>query len=246
MPIESEDNPAAIEHALTELVLANRILAREKVIDDFGHVSIRNPLNPGRYFISRSRSPAVVTRGDLMEFTLEGEPVGGDTRRPYSERHIHGAVYKDRPDVNALTHHHARSVIPFTMTDVSLKPMFHMASVIGKDIGMWDSQDDFGDTNMLVDSMAMGHSLSRALGQRTVALMRGHGCICVAPNIRAAVMISVSLRDNAELIQATHAMGAVKHLSDGEIDRAGAMLLRDLSLSRAWEYWLSRAGFAGL
>lgn len=236
----------AVEHALTQLVMANRILARESVIDDFGHVSIRNPLNPERYFISRSRSPANVTRDDLLEYTLEGELVGNDSRRPYAERHIHGAIYKDRPDVHAVTHHHARSVIPFTMTDISLKPIFHMAGVIGKEFGYWDSQSEFGDTNMLVDSMEMAHSLSRALGQNRVALLRGHGCVCVADNLKAVIMISIGLRDNAELIQATRQLGPVKYLSDGEIERSGEMLLGEMALARAWDYWLKRAGFDGL
>lgn len=236
----------AVEHALTQLVLANRILARENVIDDFGHVSVRHPLDPQRYFISRSRSPANVTRDDILEYTLEGELVGNDPRRPYAERHIHGAIYKDRPDVNAITHHHARSVIPFTMSDVSLRPMFHMASVIGKDFGYWDSQAEFGDTNMLVDSMEMGHSLSRSLGQKRVALLRGHGCVCAADDIKAVIMISIGLRDNAELIQATRQLGEVTYLSDGEIEKSGAMLLGDMALARAWDYWLARAGFAGI
>ncbi|BBI63534.1 hypothetical protein HSBAA_48400 [Vreelandella sulfidaeris] len=121
-----------LETTITNLVIANRILAREDVIDDFGHVSVRNPLNHERYFISRSRSPEVVTRGDIMEFTLDGELIGNDHRRPYAERHIHGAIYKDRPDVNAVTHHHARSILPFTMNAISLRPIFHMSSVIGR------------------------------------------------------------------------------------------------------------------
>ncbi|MCE7029967.1 class II aldolase/adducin family protein [Jiella sp. CBK1P-4] len=231
---------------MTELVMANRILAREDVIDDFGHISVRNPLNPDTYFLSRSRSPAVVTRADIMEFTLDGEPIGSDTRRPYAERHIHGAIYKDRPDVNAVTHHHARSVLPFTMVDVSLRPMFHMASVIGKDIKTWDSQDEFGDTNMLVDSMAMGHSLSRTLGDNRVALLRGHGCICAAADVRSVIMVSIALRDNAALIQETRQLGDVTYLTDGEIDMAGRMLLSEMPLARAWDYWVGRAGFHGL
>lgn len=245
MPVNGHEE-AIVDHALTQLVLANRILARENVIDDFGHVSIRHPLDPERYFISRSRSPVNVTRGDIMEFTLDGELVSNDPRRPYAERHIHGAIYKDRPDVNAVTHHHARSVLPFTMTDISLRPMFHMASVIGKEFGYWDSQTEFGDTNMLVDTMEMGHSLSRALGDKRVVLLRGHGCVCAADNVKAVIMISIGLRDNAELVQATRQIGPVKYLSDGEIEKSGSMLLGEMALSRAWDYWLSRAGFAGL
>lgn len=243
----SNQNDNIIRDAtLTNLVMANRILAREDVIDDFGHISVRNPLNPDTYFLSRSRSPAVVTRSDIMEFTLEGEVIGEDPRRPYAERHIHGAIYKDRPDVNSVTHHHARSVLPFTMVDISLRPMFHMASVIGTDIKVWDSQDEFGDTNMLVDSMKMGHSLSRALGDNRVALLRGHGCICAAADIRSVIMVSIALKDNAALIHQTRQLGEVTYLTDGEIDMASRMLLSEMPLARAWDYWVGRAGFHGL
>lgn len=242
----SGNEAAILDSALTDLVLANRILAREDVIDDFGHVSIRNPLNPDRYFIARSRSPQVVTRGDIMEFTLDGELVSDDPRRPYAERHIHGAVYKDRQDVNAVTHHHARSVLPFTICDVPLRPMFHMSAVIGSRIEIWDSQNEFGDTNMLVDSMEMGHSLARVLGRNRVALLRGHGCVCVAENLKAVIMISIGLKDNAQLIQESRQMGEIKYLTDGEIEMASSMLLGPMPLARAWDYWVARAGFSGL
>lgn len=244
--LNSTNETRVVEAVISDLVLANRILAREDVIDDFGHVSVRHPLNPQRYLLSRSRAPANVTRDDILEFTLEGELVNPDPRRPYNERHIHGAIYKDRPDIHAVTHHHARSIIPFTMNDISLRPIFHMASVIGADIQTWESQDEFGDTNMLVDSMEMGHSLARTLGQNQVALLRGHGCVCVATNIRAVCMISVGLKDNASLIQQTLQTGQIKYLSDGEIEKASAMLLESMPLARAWDYWVARAGFSGL
>lgn len=235
-----------LETTITNLVIANRILAREDVIDDFGHVSVRNPLNHERYFISRSRSPEVVTRDDIMEFTLDGELIGNDHRRPYAERHIHGAIYKDRPDVNAVTHHHARSILPFTMNAISLRPIFHMSSVIGKEIETWDSQVEFGDTNMLVDSMEMGHSLSRALGENRVALLRGHGCVCAADNLKAVCMVSIGLKDNAKLIHEILQIGELSYLTDGEIEKTSAMLLSPMPLARAWDYWVARAGFSGI
>jgi HCOMODA/2-hydroxy-3-carboxy-muconic semialdehyde decarboxylase len=242
----AKQDAGAVEAALTELVLANRILAREDIIDNFGHVSVRHPLRADRYLIARSRSPEIVTRDDIMEFTLEGEQVTKDPRRPYAERHIHGAIYMDRPDVNAVTHHHARSILPFTMVDISLRPIFHMAAVIGTEVPIWDSQHEFGDTNMLVDSMPMGHSLSRCLGQRRAALLRGHGAVCAGADLKSVVMIATGLRDNAALIQAALLLGKVKYLTDGEIQKAGDMLLGAMPLDRAWDYWLARAGFGGL
>lgn len=235
-----------IDHAIRELVLANRILAREDVIDDFGHVSVRHPTRPDRFLLSRSRSPEVVTRDDIMEFELDGTLVSQDHRRPYLERFIHGAIYAARPDVHAVTHHHARSVIPFTVTPTPLKPVFHMGSVMGPEAPVWDSQPEFGDTNMIVDTLEMGQSLARTLGAHRVALLRGHGAICAAHSLRAVCMVSINMKSNAELLLNTLPLGAPAYLSDGEIEMASTMLMGDVPLARAWDYWTARAGFAGI
>jgi HCOMODA/2-hydroxy-3-carboxy-muconic semialdehyde decarboxylase len=235
-----------IEYTLRELVLANRILAREGVIDDFGHVSVRSPADPNRYFLSRSRSPEIVDLADIMEFTLEGEAIDGQGRRPYAERALHGAIYMARPDVNAVTHHHARAVLPFTVTDVPLKPLFHMAAVIGNEVPLWDSQTEFGDTNMLVDDLAKGHSLAKALGKNPTALLRGHGAVCVGASLREAVFVSIYMQENAELVLASRQLGELKYLTPGETGLTGDMLRGPLAQNRSWEYRIARAGFRGL
>lgn len=240
----SED--ATLNDTIRDLVIANRIMAREDVIDDFGHVSARHPTRPDRYLLSRSRSPMLVTREDIMEFTLEGEPLDQRGRAVYAERHIHGALYARRPDVMCVTHHHARSVLPFTVADFELKPLFHMGSLIGETIPVWDSQPEFGDTNMLVDSMPMGYSLAKALGPHRCALLRGHGAIVVGESIRTTVFTSVYLKENAELVLQARALGPLKYLTPGEVEKTGNLLRTPFAAGRAWDYYVARAGFRGL
>ncbi len=236
----------AVQHAIRELVLANRILAREDVIDDFGHVSLRHPTNPSRYFLSRSRSPVAVTADDIMEFTLEGDPIDQRGRRMYSERAIHGAIYMARPDVMSVIHHHARPVLPFTVTKLQLRPIFHMGSVMGATVPLWDSQDEFGDTNMLVDDLAKGHSLAKALGNNRSVLLARHGACNVGTSLRAAVFTAVYMKANAEMVLASLPHAPITYLTPGETEKTAAMLLSDMPLARAWDYWLTRAGFSGL
>jgi HCOMODA/2-hydroxy-3-carboxy-muconic semialdehyde decarboxylase len=236
----------AVAEALHLLVIANRILARENVIDDFGHVSVRHPADPGRYFLSRSRSPEIVTRDDIIEFTLDGEPIAQNGRPMYRERALHGAVYMARPDVNAVTHNHARSVLPFGLTGRALRPAFHMASVIGRQVPVWDSRAEFGDTNMLVETMEQGHSMARAMGEERCVLLRGHGATCCGRTLREAVFVSIYLKENAELVLNTLPLGEPDYLSAGEIEQTSAMLFSDLPMERAWDYRAARAGFRGL
>ncbi len=232
---------SAVDPLLEELVTANRILAREGVVDSFGHVSVRHPQRSDRYFLSRARAPECIEVDDLMQFALDGTPIDGGGRTPYAERFIHGAVYETRADVRAVVHHHSPAVIPFSVTNASLSPILHMCAGIGIDVPTWDSRDAFGDTNLLVTTMDMARSLAGALGNRPVILMRGHGAVVAGGSLREAVFNSIYLQLNADLQLKAHSLGDVTFLSAGEV----AAVLRTRSaftFERAWEYWCRRAG----
>jgi len=225
-----------------ELVTANRILAKERVLDSFGHVSLRHPEKPDSFLMSRARAPELVETADIMEFTLTGETIGAKPGKPYSERFIHAAIYEARPEVMSVVHNHSPSVIPFSVTGKAMRPLMHMAAPIGSDIPKWDIRTHFGDrTNLLVTSMAMGRDLAACLGGRTVALMRGHGSVVVGRSLREAVFTSVYMEINADIQIKALAMGDVTYLSQGEIDaittaRAG------FTWERGWENWCRRVG----
>src|SRR5438045_8002334 len=120
--------------ALDELVTANRILAREGIVDAFGHVSLRHPGRPDRYCLSRARAPECIEPADIMEFSLDGTPIEPVGRKPYAERFIHGAVYEARPDVHAVVHNHSPAVIPFGVTRTPLRPVMHMCASMGTEV----------------------------------------------------------------------------------------------------------------
>src|SRR2546425_12910949 len=163
-----------LDRIVRELVIANRILANENIVDAYGHVSHRHPSDPGRYLLARSVAPELVERGDIVEFTLDGLPTREEKRALYLERFIHGAIYEARPDVMAVVHAHAEAVLPVTGTKTPLRPVIHSGSFMGADVPVWDIADRFGDTNLLVTHMAHGRDLARCLGRNNVALVRGH------------------------------------------------------------------------
>ena len=229
------------DRLIEELVTANRILAREGVVDSFGHISLRHPGDPQRYLMSCARAPERVEPEDFMEFTLDGAAVDAKGRRPYLERFIHGAVYETRPEVRSVVHNHSPSVIPFGVTGQRLKPIMHLGAAIGHEVPVWDSRDRFGDTNLLVQNQEMGRDLAALLGPHTAAMMRGHGCVVAGKTIREAVFASVYLEVNAGLQMRASALGPVKFLSTGEIDAVLAMTTPSI-IDRAWENWCLRAG----
>ena len=162
-----------------ELVLANRILNDRGVLDAYGHVSIRHPADPNRYLMARAIAPGLVTAEDIMEFDLDSNPVDRRGRSMFVERFIHGEVYKSRPEVNAVIHTHSMGVIPFSVTQTPLRPVIHNASFLHVGVPVWEIRDAGGTTNMLVRDGKLGQSLAAALGDKPVALMRGHGNVVV-------------------------------------------------------------------
>jgi len=239
-----------VELAIRYLVVANRILAHENVVDAYGHVSMRHPLNPEHYLLARSRSPEQVEIGDIVEYTLDGEPIN-DTRPPYLERFIHGGIYAARPDIHAVVHAHSEEVLPFSISTTKLRPVIHDGAFIGAEVPVWDIADKFGpDTDLLVSNIAQGRDLARRLAGNSMVLMRGHGFAAAAPSLYEVVRLAVYAPKNAHVFQAALLLGGkVKPLSKGEIaTRVGGPSLKPdtPAAMRAWEYWARRAGVADL
>ena len=236
---------SSIDTLIKDLVIANRILAKEDVVDAYGHVSVRHPDNPKRFFISRSLAPELIEEGDIVELDIEGQPVREEKRALYLERFIHAGIYELRPDVMAVVHAHAEDTLPFGIAAATeLKPVIHSGSFIGASVPVWDIAEKFGDTNVLVTNMAQARDLGKCLGANNVALMRGHGFASAARSLIEVVRMSVYLPRNARaLMRAKQLGGPIKYLSQGEIDaRNRGYSPYSTETWRAWEYWATKAG----
>src|SRR5215470_20114985 len=149
---------------IEELVTANHILANEDVLDGYGHVSVRNPSNPNHYFLARAGAPGLVTAADITEYDLDSVAVSNAAGAGYTERFIHGEIYKARPEVMAVVHCHCPEVIPFANTGVPLQPMHHMGFFIGQGVPVFDIRKAAGETDILIRSPALGKALAETLG----------------------------------------------------------------------------------
>ena len=231
---------------IDELCVANRILSHEGVLDAFGHVSVRHPADPNRYLLARSRSPLLIEPEDILEYTLDSEPVKRTDAKLYSERVIHGCIYQARPEVMAVCHHHAPAVLPFCVSGKPIVPVFHLGATIGEQTPFWDQADEFGDTNLLVVKPEEGQSLARALGRHWVVLMRRHGATVAGLSLKELVSRSVFLCQNAEYQMKAYLLGAPAPLRPGEIKLAGGINAMPSVVARTWEYWGQRLQAAGL
>ena len=229
--------------AIDDLVTANHILHDHAVVDAFGHVSVRQPERSDHFLLARAMAPSLVGAADIVAYSPAGEPAPGETRRSYVERFIHSEIYRARPDVTAIVHSHAISVIPFTVSSVALRPVFHMAGFLAA-LARFDIQDVAGrPTDLLVSDPALGRALAAALGDANVVLMRGHGWVAVGRSLAEAVYRAIYTEVNARVQANALALGgAVRYLDETEARLCDATIAANLS--RPWELW-TRAARAG-
>ena len=232
----SNSLPGVDPALLEDIAVGSRVLADFGVLDGFGHVSARHPTNPNHFLMSRSLAPALVTADDIMEFDLDGNPVDARGRRVFLERFIHAEIYRARPDVMSVVHTHSAGVIPFSVSQVPLRAMYHNPAFLAGGVPVWDIRKDFGDTNMLVSNAAIGKSLATALGDKPVVLMRGHGDVAVGPSVKAAVFRAYYTDVNAKLqAQALALGGDPNYLTAGEGAKADETNL--VVIDRIWNLW---------
>ncbi|CAE6811246.1 MULTISPECIES: class II aldolase/adducin family protein [Paraburkholderia] len=229
-----------LEQVIAELVVANHILFDEHVVDAFGHVSVRHPGKPGHFLLSRSMAPSRVRAEDIIEHDENGEPVDANERGVYLERFIHAEIYRARPDVASVVHSHSASVIPFGVSRVSLRPVFHMASFL-QGATRFEIREGFGDeTDLLIRDAEKGRYLAQALGGACVSLLRGHGSVVVGGNLRESVYRAVYTEVNARIQTQAIALGTeVDYLTAAE--SGAATRANATQTSRCWDLWAEQA-----
>ena len=227
------------ERLLEDLVAANRILAEQGVIDAYGHVSIRSPRDPKRFLLARNIAPETVQAGDILEYGIDGEPA--DRARvsdSVTERYIHSEVYRARPEVLAVVHNHSPSVIPFSVTDVPMRALFHMAAFVGEGVPNFEIRKVKKGSDLLVRDPKLGAALAKTLGKKPAALMRGHGSVVVGENLPRAVGRSVYLEMSARMqMQAMLLSRKITWFDAAEVKASNPVQ----DYKRAWPLWREKA-----
>jgi ribulose-5-phosphate 4-epimerase/fuculose-1-phosphate aldolase len=226
---------------IDDIVAANRILAEHGVIDAYGHVSVRSESDPRRYLLSRSLAPELVVHDDILEYDLNSDPIDPRGRESVRERFIHGEIYKARPDVMAVVHNHSPSVVPFSVTTVAMRPLFHMAAFVGEGVPNFEIRDVQKASDLLVKTPYLGQALAKTLGRSPAALMRGHGSVTVGESLARAVgrsiYLELSARMQLQAIAIAGPGGKIAYLDEGEIQ--ASVPVQDYG--RAWPMWRAKA-----
>jgi ribulose-5-phosphate 4-epimerase/fuculose-1-phosphate aldolase len=233
----------ALQRAVNDLVIANRILAHHGVFDEYGHVSLRHPTDPKRFLLARACAAAFVEPADILEFALDGAPAAEDNRLLCAERFLHGAIYAERPDIKSVLYAASDDVVPFSVTSIPLRPVLATVGDMGQQIPVWDPTAKFGDTDLSVSSPERARDLAQTLGDNRVVLVRGTGFVATGRTLNDAVRMSVYIPKNARTLAQSMAVGRdLQFISQGETNARLAIDPEGNALRRGWEYWAREAG----
>jgi ribulose-5-phosphate 4-epimerase/fuculose-1-phosphate aldolase len=236
-----------VEGLKRDLAIASRILSGPEIgiLDTAGHVTIRHPNNPNRYFITRAMAPGSATPDALIENDLDSRAVGAPRNDEFLEVHIHGQIYKARPDVMAVIHAHTPELVAFGQTSVRLRPVSIGGAFIGSGLPLW-VVGKYDPTQSLVATPALGEALARELGRKQAALLTGHGIAFTDSSLYGLVKRVYDFRMNAIIQQQAILLGGdITYLEGQDRDTLPPPVVPTgtgggQGAGRFWEYWSRR------
>ncbi|KAF1831943.1 arad-like aldolase/epimerase [Decorospora gaudefroyi] len=209
--------PPQLQQQLRLLIRANHILHHHGLVDAFGHISVRHPLDKNQYILAAydPGAPALVkSAADFISYWVEdSSPVDPAAPQGYSERYIHGEVLKRLPEANCVVHSHSEDVIPFTLVDVQVVPVFHMAGFMNpagvhvfKTRPYNTSKSSVlpkpGESDLLIKNATLGAALASHLREESpVVLQYKHGFTTFGGSIEEAVYRAIYTQKNCVLLQ---------------------------------------------
>lgn len=232
--IRNED----VAELIKDLVLAYRILVNEKVLDSFGHVSVRSPENPGQFLMPSAMPPSLVNPDDIVTFSVEtSQPIDARGRRVNGERYLHGEIYKARPDVNSVIHSHSQAILPLSIADVPLVPVVLQAGFLPHQTPNFEIRDvrPAGENGGQITDIPRALALAECLGPHPAALLRGHGNVVVGSSVKQAVVYACYIDVNARMQMQAMALGKVIPLDEAEMFSP-----RDFDINRPWQNFLQK------
>ena len=224
---------AVLKQLKDKLIISNKVLERERLVDPFGHVSVRIP-GTETFLITRSVAPGMATLDDIVVCDMNGKVLEGKYNRTYSEVVIHTEIYKKRKDVHSVVHSHSPYVIALSMTGNTIVPANLSAIGIGpQPIALYKRE-------VFIDTPKLAQEVCDLFGPNKAVILKGHGAVIVGKNIESATYTAKRLEYTAMLQWMAVAIGKLAPITEEDKRRAIEFQERVEKLGSAyqrdWEY----------
>jgi L-fuculose-phosphate aldolase len=216
-----------------QLAEALSMMERAEVIDFNGHMSCRIPGSEHILINSGKSVRSSLGPGDIIAIDLDGKPLEGDVAPPM-EFPLHSAIYRRRPDVNAVAHTHPLWSTLFSSVGQPVLPVTMQAAVMGP-------VQAFPKTAS-INRRDLAEELAQALGPHRVIVLRSHGAVTVGADIVEAFVLAIYLEETARRQYLARTLGEPHVLTAEEVETIGANLRRPHLLQKVWDYHHARLG----
>jgi ribulose-5-phosphate 4-epimerase/fuculose-1-phosphate aldolase len=218
--------------ARQQIVLGCRILSHRRLVEGFGHISVR--LDDGTVLVTPRKALLLVEAEEIIRLTTDGQVLGGTGAAPV-ETNMHLAVYRRRPDVQAIARTHSFTTSAFASMGRPIRAVHNFGTHLGEEVPIYPDI-------ALVATPERAESVADALGSHDAVLLRGNGTLVTAPTLTEAVMRAVWLEESATL-QATilAAGGQPTYFTPEEVARRRVMDMPHEPV-RAWDYEIATLG----
>jgi L-fuculose-phosphate aldolase len=210
-----------------QLADALSMMERAEVIDFNGHMSCRLPGTQNILINSGKSVRSNLSAADIIEIDLDGKSVGHEVVPPM-EFHLHSAIYRKRPDVNAVAHTHPVWSTLFSSVGQPVRPVTMQAAVMGE-------VQVFPKTAS-INNRPLAEELAVALGPHRVMMLKSHGAVSVGADIVEAFGFAIYLEETAKRQYLARAIGEPYVLTPAEVETIGANLRRPHLLRKVWDY----------
>lgn len=220
------------------LVTAGRILSAQGQGEwTRGHLSIRCPDDPGRFFIKpKDAGLEEITPESIVTCDLDGNKVAG-AGALHGEVHIHSGVYRARPDLKAVIHAHPLHAVVFSALGRPLQAIGLPGAAF------CDGLPVFSETNFLIRTPELGAAMARVLGPHKALLLQNHGVVVAGESMEEAIYLAMALEAACQMQVMAEAAGGAKALGTREdVEALRRHMLRETMFRRTFAYLARKAG----
>lgn len=229
---------STVESLKTDIAWASRILAMHGHGDfTLGHISVRDGdlVHMKRNHVGLEE----VTPADVVTIDLDCKRVAGEGKI-HLEAVLHTEVYKARPDVRSIVHTHPPYATAFGTTTAELAMLNHDAVLFKDGLAFFD------DTAELILNAAQACRVAEALGDKRVAIMRGHGVLVTGSSIPWAVYAALTLERVIQIQAIATQLGPLRPMPAEMAERVFPDKYRDEFAETYWQYLVRQVIRAGL
>ncbi|MCH3972155.1 MAG: class II aldolase/adducin family protein [Oscillospiraceae bacterium] len=198
-------------HFQTELLQAGRkMLHSGLTVETWGNLSLRDPA-AGLIYVTPSAMPYdTLTEDDVVVMDESGAVVSG-SRKPTVESEMHLAVYRSRPEINAVIHTHPVYSMVFAVLRRPIPPIIdEAAQALGGAVPVTEYA--------LPGTHQLAKNVQKALGKDGMAcLLANHGAVCLGTEMEQAFRTCTVLEMTARVYQMALQIGRPCPISAADV-----------------------------